>query len=53
MYLQYGVWQAVFRDAAALYIMNQWRKVHIPIYLVFTVIALGHVLSVFMLWGWA
>jgi hypothetical protein len=44
--------QAVFWDAAALYIMNQWRKVHIPIYIVFTVIALGHILSVFMFWGW-
>jgi len=44
--------QAVFWDAVALYIMNQWRKVHIPIYIVFTVIALGHILSVFMFWGW-
>lgn len=45
--------QAVFWDAVALYIMNQWRKVHIPIYIVFMVIALGHILSVFMFWGWA
>lgn len=45
--------QAVFWDAAALYLMNQWRKVHIPIYIVFTVLALGHILSVFMFWGWA
>jgi len=44
--------QAVFWDAVALYIMNQWRKVHIPIYIVFMVIALGHILSVFMFWGW-
>lgn len=45
--------QAVFWDAVALYVMNQWRKVHIPIYIVFLVIALGHILSVFMFWGWA
>lgn len=45
--------QAVFWDAVALYVMNQWRKVHIPIYVVFLVIALGHILSVFMFWGWA
>lgn len=45
--------QAVFWDAVALYIMNQWRKVHIPIYIVFMVIALGHILSIFMFWGWA
>jgi hypothetical protein len=44
--------QAVFWDAVALYVMNQWRKVHIPIYVVFMVIALGHILSVFMFWGW-
>ena len=44
--------QAVFWDAVALYIMNQWRKVHIPIYVVFLVMALGHILSVFMFWGW-
>ncbi len=45
--------QAVFWDAVALYLMNQWRKVHIPIYIVFLVIALGPILSVFMFWGWA
>jgi len=44
--------QAVFWDAVTLYIMNQWRKVHIPIYIVFMVMALGHILSVFMFWGW-
>jgi len=44
--------QAVFWDAVTLYVMNQWRKVHIPIYIVFMVIALGHILSVFMFWGW-
>jgi hypothetical protein len=44
--------QAVYWDAVAVFAMNQWRKVHIPIYIVFTVIALGHILSVFMFWGW-
>jgi hypothetical protein len=44
--------QAVFWDAVALSLMTQWRKVHIPIYIVFTVIALGHIISVFMFWGW-
>jgi len=44
--------QAVFWDAVTLYIMNQWRKVHIPIYIVFMAMALGHILSVFMFWGW-
>jgi hypothetical protein len=44
--------QAVFWDAVALSLMTQWRKVHIPIYIVFTVIALGHIISVFLFWGW-
>lgn len=44
--------QAVYWDAVTLFAMNQWRKVHIPIYIMFTAIALGHILSVFMFWGW-
>ncbi len=45
--------QAVFWDAVTLSAMTQWRKVHIPIFIVFTVLALGHIISVFMFWGWA
>ena len=45
--------QAVFWDAVALGAMAQWRKVHIPIFIVFAVLALGHILSVFLFWGWA
>jgi hypothetical protein len=44
--------QAVYWDAVALQAMNQWRKVHIPIFIVFLVTALGHILSVFMFWSW-
>jgi hypothetical protein len=44
--------QAVFWDAVALHLMTQWRKVHVPIFIVFTVLALGHILSVFLFWGW-
>jgi hypothetical protein len=44
--------QAVFWDALTLSLMTQWRKVHIPIFIVFTVLALGHIISVFMFWGW-
>jgi hypothetical protein len=44
--------QAVFWDAVALSAMTQWRKVHIPIFIVFTALALGHIISVFMFWGW-
>ena len=44
--------QAVFWDAVALDAMAQWRKVHIPIFIVFVVLALGHIFSVFLFWGW-
>ena len=44
--------QAVFWDAVALGAMAQWRKVHIPIFIVFVVLALGHIFSVFLFWGW-
>jgi hypothetical protein len=44
--------QAVFWDAVALGAMTQWRKVHIPIFIVFAVLALGHIFSIFLFWGW-
>ena len=44
--------QAVFWDAVTLDTMNQWRKVHIPIFIVFAVLALGHIISTFLFWGW-
>lgn len=44
--------QAVFWDAVTLDAMNQWRKVHIPIFIVFVVLSLGHIISIFLFWGW-
>lgn len=44
--------QAVYWDAVALGAMTQWRKVHIPIFIVFAVLALGHIFSIFLFWGW-
>lgn len=44
--------RAVFWDAVALGAMTRWRKVHIPIFIVFAVLALGHIVSVFLFWGW-
>ncbi|NDP40446.1 MAG: hypothetical protein GZ093_17165 [Rhodoferax sp.] len=44
--------QALFWDAVTLDAMAQWRKVHIPIFIVFAVLALGHILSIFLFWGW-
>jgi len=44
--------QSLFWDAVMLDAMAKWRKVHIPIFLVFAVLALGHIVSVFLFWGW-
>jgi hypothetical protein len=40
-------WEAVTVDA-----MTKWRKVHIPIFIVFAVLAMGHIVSIFLFWGW-
>ena len=45
--------RAVFWDAVTLDAMAKWRKVHIPIFIVFAVLALGHIVSIFLLWGWS
>ena len=44
--------RAVFWDAVTLDAMNKWRKVHIPIFIVFAVLSLGHLISIFLFWGW-
>ena len=45
--------QAVFWDAITFDAMAKWRKVHIPIFVAFAVLALGHILSVLLFWGWS
>jgi hypothetical protein len=44
--------RAVFWDAVTLDAMTKWRKVHIPIFVVFAALALGHIVSIFLFWGW-
>ncbi len=44
--------QAIFWDAFTLDLMTQWRKVHIPIFIVFVVLALAHIISIFLFWSW-
>jgi hypothetical protein len=44
--------QAMFWDAVTLDAMTKWRKVHIPIFIVFAVLSLGHIISIFLFWGW-
>ncbi len=44
--------QAVFWDAVTYDAMTRWRKVHIPIFIAFAVLSLGHIVSTFLFWGW-
>ncbi|MBI5785485.1 MAG: hypothetical protein HZA64_08520 [Rhodocyclales bacterium] len=44
--------QAVFWDAVMVDAMARWRKVHIPIFVAFAVLSLGHIVAVFLFWGW-
>lgn len=45
--------QAVFWDAVGVDTMTRWRKVHIPIFVAFAVLSLGHIFSIFLFWSWA
>ena len=44
--------QGVFWDSVTYDAMTRWRKVHIPIFIVFAVLGLGHIVSIFLFWGW-
>jgi hypothetical protein len=33
-------------------LINHWRTVHIPIFLTFAVTAVGHIVSILLLWNW-
>ncbi len=44
--------QALFWDAVMVDAMAKWRKVHIPIFIIFAVLAVGHIISIFLFWGW-
>ncbi|MEI6116752.1 MAG: hypothetical protein WCP99_19600 [Burkholderiales bacterium] len=40
-------WDSLTFDA-----VTRWRKVHFPITLAFGVLALAHIISIFLYWGW-
>ncbi|MBF0448313.1 MAG: hypothetical protein HQL67_08950 [Magnetococcales bacterium] len=42
----------LFWDAVTYQLMAKWRAVHFPISLLFAVLAVGHILSVFLFWEW-
>ena len=44
--------QAIFWEAVTYDAMAKWRRVHIPIFIAFAVLALGHIISILLFWGW-
>lgn len=42
----------LFWDAITFDLMKKWRAVHLPITLVFAVLSLTHILSIFLFWQW-
>lgn len=43
---------ALFWDSLAARLVRKWRVIHLPIALVFAVLATAHILAVFLFWGW-
>jgi hypothetical protein len=44
--------ERLYRDSLTFDVMKRWRAVHLPITLAFAVLALAHIVAVFLFWGW-
>lgn len=44
--------EQVYLDTLTFDVVKQWRAVHFPITLAFAVLALAHIVAVFLFWGW-
>ena len=42
----------LFWDATAYGLMKRWREIHLPITVVFAVLSIAHILSIFLFWQW-
>jgi hypothetical protein len=42
----------LYWDSLTFDVVKQWRVVHFPITLAFAVLALAHIVAIFMFWGW-
>ncbi|MCW9035417.1 MAG: hypothetical protein OQK35_07590 [Alphaproteobacteria bacterium] len=42
----------LFWDAVTFDLMAKWRAAHFPISYAFAVLSIGHIVSVFLFWGW-
>ena len=45
--------ERTYWDSLTFDTVKQWRAVHFPITLAFAVLALAHIVAVFIFWGWA
>ncbi len=44
--------QQLHVDTLTFDVVKQWRRVHFPIALAFGALALAHIISIFLFWGW-
>jgi hypothetical protein len=44
--------EQVYLDTMTFDVVKQWHAVHFPITLAFAVLALAHIIAVFLFWGW-
>ncbi|MEJ2410920.1 MAG: hypothetical protein P8Y48_16870 [Novosphingobium sp.] len=44
--------QRLFWDSLAAGLVRNWRTIHLPIAFAFAVLAMAHILSTFLFWGW-
>jgi hypothetical protein len=44
--------ERVHFDTLTFNAIKQWRIIHVPITLAFGVLALAHIISIFLFWGW-
>lgn len=44
--------ERMYRDSLTFDLMKKWRAVHLPITLAFGVLALAHIVAIFLFWSW-
>lgn len=44
--------EQLYWDSLTFDVVRKWRVIHIPITLAFAVLALAHIFSIFLFWGW-
>ena len=49
---QAAIEQELFWDSLAASWVRKWRTIHLPIAMAFAVLALAHIVSTFLFWGW-